>query len=65
MALQAKLLRMLEDRKIRRVGGQKEIDIRIIAATNQNLEKLIEERRFILQIKYDEDLFTTSARKVG
>jgi len=39
--LQIKLLRMLEDRKIRRVGGQKEIDInvRIIAATNKNLEK--------------------------
>lgn len=39
--LQVKLLRMLEDRKIRRVGGQKEIsiDVRIICATNKDLEK--------------------------
>ncbi len=39
--LQIKLLRMLEDKKIRRVGGQKEIDInvRIIAATNKDLDK--------------------------
>ena len=47
-ALQVKLLRMIEERKIRRVGGKKEIDvnIRIIAATNKDLENLIEENKF-------------------
>jgi len=46
--LQSKFLRVLEERKIRRVGSHTEIfvDVRIIAATNQNLEKLIEETRF-------------------
>jgi len=51
--LQIKLLRMLEDKKIRRVGGQKEIDInvRIIAATNKDLEKEVAMQNF------REDLF--------
>lgn len=46
--LQVKLLRMLEERKIRRVGGQKEIaiNVRIIAATNRNLEQLVKEEKF-------------------
>lgn len=48
MLLQIKLLRMLEEKKIRRVGGQKEIpiDVRIIAATNKNLEQAVSEGRF-------------------
>ncbi len=52
-ALQVKLLRMLEERKIRRVGGQTEIDIdvRIIAASNKNLLEAINKNLF------REDLF--------
>jgi len=44
---------MLEERKIRRVGGQQEIDIdvRIIAATNKDLKKAVDEKQF------REDLF--------
>lgn len=51
--LQVKLLRMLEERKIRRVGGQKEIDIdvRIIAASNKDLVNAVKEEKF------REDLF--------
>jgi len=51
--LQAKLLRFLEERKFRRVGGTKEIavDVRVIAATNRDIEKLIGEGKF------REDLF--------
>ncbi len=46
--LQAKLLRVLEDGRIRRVGAVKEIktDVRIIAATNRDLAKAVEEKRF-------------------
>ncbi len=53
MLLQVKLLRVLEDHKIRRLGSNQEveIDIRLISATNQNIEALIGEGRF------REDLF--------
>lgn len=54
LSLQIKLLRMLEERKIRRVGAQNEIeiDVRIIAATNKNLEKEVTEKRFREDLYY-------------
>jgi len=50
--LQTKFLRVLEDRKIRKVGSNIEIpfDTRIIAATNQNLEDLSTEKGFRLDL---------------
>ncbi len=51
--LQAKLLRVLQDKKVRPLGGtqEREVNVRIIAATNHNLEKMVEEGNF------REDLF--------
>ena len=48
LAAQAKVLRALQENKIVRVGGEKEIpvDVRIIAATNKDLRKMIEENSF-------------------
>jgi two-component system response regulator AtoC len=53
-ALQAKLLRFLEERRFRRVGGTKEIgvDVRVIGATNRDLEKAIEEGLFRRDLMY-------------
>jgi DNA-binding NtrC family response regulator len=50
--LQAKLLRVLQERKIRRVGGMKEIDlnVRILAATSLNLEEEVRQNRFRLDL---------------
>ncbi|TWT40938.1 DNA-binding transcriptional response regulator [Phycisphaerae bacterium RAS1] len=52
--LQAKLLRFLEERKFRRVGGTKEIqvDVRVIAATNRDIDKAIEEGAFRRDLMY-------------
>lgn len=52
--LQAKLLSALEDRQIRRVGGDKirNVDVRIIAATNVIPEKVIAEQRFRKDLFY-------------
>lgn len=50
--LQAKLLRAIEEKKIKRVGGTDEIqvDFRIIAATNHNVEELIASKQFRLDL---------------
>ena len=53
-SLQAKLLRFLQERTIERVGGRKEIpvDVRVICATNQDLQQLIAEGRFREDLYY-------------
>jgi two-component system, NtrC family, nitrogen regulation response regulator NtrX len=48
LSAQAKVLRVIQERRVERLGGEKtiETDVRIIAATNQDLEKAFEEGRF-------------------
>jgi DNA-binding NtrC family response regulator len=54
MPLQSKLLRAIEDKRVRPVGATEEIavDVRIVAATNANLEKAIEIGRFRSDLYY-------------
>lgn len=54
LALQAKLLRFLQERIIERVGGREQIavDVRVVSATNQNLEVAINEGRFRQDLYY-------------
>src|SRR6266568_780829 len=52
--LQAKLLRVLEDQVIRRVGGIRDmqVDVRVIAASNRDLEKAVRESQFRQDLYY-------------
>ncbi|MEW6267433.1 MAG: sigma-54 dependent transcriptional regulator [Thermodesulfobacteriota bacterium] len=54
LSIQAKILRMLQERSIERLGGRQTIsvDVRIIAATNRNLEAAIAEGRFREDLYY-------------
>jgi two-component system NtrC family response regulator len=59
LALQVKLLRVLQEREIERLGSHHPIavDIRILAATNQDLERLVQERRFREDFYYRLNVF--------
>ena len=54
LPLQVKLLRVLQERAFERVGGNRtiQVDVRIVAATNQDLETLVEEKRFRKDLFY-------------
>ena len=57
--LQVKLLRVLQEKEIEPIGGSSpiKIDVRVIAATNRNLEKEVAERRFRLDLYYRLNVF--------
>ncbi|MDP0491285.1 MAG: sigma-54-dependent Fis family transcriptional regulator [Verrucomicrobiota bacterium JB023] len=54
LPLQAKMLRVLQEKRVERVGGKGEVpvDVRLIAATHQPLEKMVEEGRFREDLYY-------------
>lgn len=58
-ATQAKVLRVLQERELERIGSSlpKKVDIRVIAATNQELEKAIEEKKFREDLYYRLNVF--------
>jgi DNA-binding NtrC family response regulator len=60
---QIKLLRVLEERKIRRIGSHKDIkvNVRVIAATNKNLKKLISDNKFREDLYHRISTFTIHA----
>ncbi len=59
MAQQAKLLRVLEERKVSKIGSRKSkmVDVRVIAASNTNLEKLANENKFRLDLFHRLNIF--------
>ncbi len=59
-ALQGKVLRVLEEKAFKRIGGTQDIrvDVRVIAATNRDLEGLIEEKRFREDLYYRLNVIT-------
>lgn len=60
LSLQAKLLRVLQEHEFERVGGTTpiKVDIRVIAATNRSLEKIIEEGKFRSDLYYRLNVIT-------
>jgi DNA-binding NtrC family response regulator len=54
LEMQSKLLRVLENREIQRVGSPavKKVDVRVVAATNRNLQELIAEKKFREDLYY-------------
>jgi transcriptional regulator with PAS, ATPase and Fis domain len=54
MNMQAKLLRVLQDREIEKIGSTKseKVDVRVIAATNKNLEEMVDRGAFRLDLYY-------------
>ena len=60
LAVQGKLLRVLEDRVVERIGGGRaeRVDVRLVAATNRNLRELAENGEFRRDLLYRLDVFS-------
>ena len=60
LAMQAKLLRVLQEREIERVGGTKtiKVDVRVIAATNRDLESMVDRGEFRQDLYYRLNIIT-------
>lgn len=59
LELQPKLLRVLQEKQFERLGGSRtlQVDVRVIAATNQDLERLVQEKKFRMDLFYRLNVF--------
>ncbi|MGD9568911.1 MAG: sigma-54 interaction domain-containing protein [Sedimentibacter sp.] len=57
--LQAKLLRVLQEKKVRRVGSPNElnVDVRLISATNQNIDQMVKNKEFRIELLFRINIF--------
>jgi formate hydrogenlyase transcriptional activator len=59
LELQPKLLRVLQEKQVERLGGDRtfQVDVRVIAATNQGLWRMVQERKFRADLYYRLNVF--------
>ncbi|WP_419026015.1 sigma-54 interaction domain-containing protein [Emergencia sp.] len=62
LSIQAKLLRVLQEKEVRKIGGEESVhvDVRIISATNKDLKKMIEQEKFRKDLYYRLNTFTVN-----
>lgn len=62
LSIQAKLLRVLQEKEVRRIGGEESIsvNVRIISATNKNLKRMIQQEKFRKDLYYRLNTFTVN-----
>ncbi len=67
LELQPKLLRALQEKQIERLGGGHafRVDVRVIAATNQNLWRMVEEKKFRADLYYRLNVFPMTLHPCG
>jgi len=60
--LQAKLLRVLQEKKVRRVGSPREVafDVKLISATNQNIDEMVKNKEFRLDLLFRINIFNVN-----
>ena len=63
--LQPKLLRAIQEQEFERLGSSQttRVDVRMVAATNQNLEQMVAERRFRIDLYYRLNVFPITFRR--
>ncbi len=67
LGVQSKLLRVLQEKEIQRLGGGKtvKVDVRVIASTNRDLKDLVDQKKFRQDLYYRLNVVRCTCRRLG